>query len=99
MVCACAHPTAAPTPVAVAVDSVDIAAARARGAVQRFTWEAWSARLLAALARADRDPALPARAERTLAAVLTPEAIDHRGSWLGAALLALDDVGAVPWTK
>ena len=41
--------------------------------------------------------ALRAHAERTLTAVLTPEALDHQGPWLGAALLALDDVGAIPW--
>jgi hypothetical protein len=31
--------------------------------------------------------------------VLTPEALDHQGPWAGAVLLALDDVGAVPWPK
>jgi uncharacterized protein YyaL (SSP411 family) len=56
-----------------------------------------AARFLAALGRAAGDAALHARAERTLAASLTPDALDHQGSWLGAALIALDDVGAVPW--
>ena len=56
-----------------------------------------AARLLAALGRATGEPALRAQAERTLTAVLTPEALDRQGPWLGAALLALDDVGAVPW--
>jgi uncharacterized protein YyaL (SSP411 family) len=56
-----------------------------------------AARLLAALGRATGEPARRAHAERTLTAVLTPEALDHEGAWLGAALLALDDVGAVPW--
>jgi hypothetical protein len=39
------------------------------------------------------------RAAHVLAAVLTPEALDHQGPWAGAVLLALDDVGAVPWPK
>jgi hypothetical protein len=56
-----------------------------------------AARFLAALGRATHDAAFRARAERTLAAVLTPEALEHQGSWLGAVLLALDDIGAVPW--
>jgi hypothetical protein len=37
------------------------------------------------------------RAERTLTASLTPDAVDHQGFWLGGVLLALDDIGAVPW--
>jgi hypothetical protein len=57
-----------------------------------------AARFLAALARATGDPAFRARAERALVATLTPEALEHQGSWLGGALLALDDLGAVPWT-
>jgi len=56
-----------------------------------------AARFFAALGRATHDAAFRARAERTLAAVLTPEALEHQGSWLGAVLLALDDIGAVPW--
>ncbi|HEX3766016.1 MAG TPA: DUF255 domain-containing protein [Kofleriaceae bacterium] len=58
-----------------------------------------AARLLAALARATGRPALRTQAERTLTAVLTPEALDHEGAWLGAVLLALDDIGAVPWPE
>lgn len=58
-----------------------------------------AARFLAGLARATRDPALRARSERTLAATLTPDALDHEGGWLGGVLLALDDIGAVPWPK
>jgi uncharacterized protein YyaL (SSP411 family) len=56
-----------------------------------------AARLLVALGRVTNEPTLRTQAERTLTAVLTPEALDHQGPWLGAALLALDDVGAVPW--
>jgi hypothetical protein len=56
-----------------------------------------AARFLAALGRAAGDAVLRGRAERALAASLTPDALDHQGSWLGAALAALDDVGAVPW--
>ncbi|HET9626150.1 MAG TPA: DUF255 domain-containing protein [Kofleriaceae bacterium] len=51
-----------------------------------------AARLLAALGERDR-------AARALAAVITPEVLDHQGPWLGAVLLALDDVGAVPWPR
>jgi len=32
-----------------------------------------------------------------LTAALTPDALDHQGFWLGGVLLALDDLGAVPW--
>jgi len=56
-----------------------------------------AARFLAALAGTTADPAYRARAERTLTAALTPDALDHQGFWLGGVLLALDDIGAVPW--
>jgi hypothetical protein len=29
--------------------------------------------------------------------VAHPDAVDHQGFWLGGVLLALDDIGAVPW--
>jgi len=54
VMCACAHPVPAPPPAAAPAPDrgVDIAAARARGAAQRFTWEPWSP---AAFARAARE--------------------------------------------
>jgi hypothetical protein len=32
-----------------------------------------------------------------LVATLLPDALEHEGFWLGVVLLALDDIGAVPW--
>ena len=58
-----------------------------------------AARFLAALARITGEPGFRARAERILTAALTPDSLDHQGFWLGGALLALDDIGAVPWPK
>src|SRR5262249_35352290 len=56
-----------------------------------------AARFLAALARAAGEPALRTRGGRALPAALTPDALEHQGGWLGVVLLALDDVGAIPW--
>jgi uncharacterized protein YyaL (SSP411 family) len=56
-----------------------------------------AARFLAALARITHDATQKARAERTLVATLLPDALEHEGFWLGVVLLALDDIGAVPW--
>ncbi|HEY6175920.1 MAG TPA: hypothetical protein VIX73_15815, partial [Kofleriaceae bacterium] len=58
-----------------------------------------AARFLAALARVTGEPGFRTRAERVLAAALTPDSLDHQGFWLGGALLALDDIGAVPWPR
>ncbi len=53
VMCACAHPVpATPAAAPTADPGVDIVAARARGAAQRFAWEAWSP---AAFARAARE--------------------------------------------
>ncbi|MFT3770284.1 MAG: DUF255 domain-containing protein [Minicystis sp.] len=58
---------------------------------------ALAARFLAALARATGDAAWRERGRRTLAAVCTPRALDERGRMVGEILLALDEVGALPW--
>lgn len=55
------------------------------------------ARFFAALARVTGDAAWKERGRRALAAVCTPRALDDRGRMLGEVLLALDEVGAIPW--
>src|SRR5207249_2474581 len=58
VMCACAHPVPAPAPAPAAAPrndaGVDIAAARARGAVQGFRWERWSPEVFARAAREHR---------------------------------------------
>jgi hypothetical protein len=55
------------------------------------------ARFFGALARVTGDAAWKERGRRALAAVCTPRALDERGRMLGEVLLALDEVGAIPW--
>ena len=62
---------------------------------QPFEENVTAARLFAALARLTGERAFHDRAERILAAVAMPDALDHQGAWLGELLLALDDVGAL----
>ena len=56
-----------------------------------------AARFFAVLARVTGDASWKERGRRVLAAVCTPRALDDRGRMLGEVLLALDEVGAIPW--
>jgi hypothetical protein len=58
---------------------------------------ALAARFLAALGRITRDPAWRDHGRRALTAVCTPRALDERGRLVGEIVLALDEVGALPW--
>ena len=63
-----------------------------------FVHNVAAARFFAALFRITGDPAWKQRGLRTLAAVCTPRALDERGRMLGELILALDELGAVPWS-
>jgi len=63
-----------------------------------FVHNVAAARFFAALARVTGDAAWRQRGLRTLAAVCTPRAIDERGRMIGELVLALDELGAVPWS-
>jgi uncharacterized protein len=62
-----------------------------------FIHNVMAARFFATLARITGDAAWKERGLRTLAAVCTPRAVDERGRMVGELLLALDELGAVPW--
>jgi uncharacterized protein YyaL (SSP411 family) len=62
-----------------------------------FVHNVAAARFFAALARVTGDVAWKQRGLRTLAAVCTPRAVDERGRMIGELVLALDELGAVPW--
>jgi uncharacterized protein YyaL (SSP411 family) len=64
---------------------------------QPFMPNVMAARFFAALGRVTGDAAWKERGRRTLAAICTPRALEERGRWLGEVLLALDEVGAIPW--
>ncbi len=65
---------------------------------QPFVHNVAAARFFAMLARITGDAAWKQRGLRTLAAVCTPHALDERGRMLGEVVLALDELGAVPWS-
>ena len=56
-----------------------------------------AARFFAALGRVTGDAAWRDRAQRTLAAVCTPRALERQGRHLGELLLAMDEIGAIAW--
>ena len=58
-----------------------------------------AARLFAALGRLTSDPSWGVSAGQALAAIATPTAIGERGRMIGSYLLALDEAGALLWTK
>ncbi len=63
-----------------------------------FAQNVAAARFLAALARLTGDSSHRERGKQALRAVCTPAAIESRGRMVGDLLLALDDLGAYPWT-
>jgi uncharacterized protein YyaL (SSP411 family) len=74
-------------------DAVGVFATRRRS----FVHAVEAARFLAELAQLTGDPAWTRPARGALAAVATPSGLDEQGPWLGAFLLALDELGALHW--
>jgi hypothetical protein len=62
-----------------------------------FTHGVVAARALARVGALEKDVTLVERAKSVLGAVATPVGLRDQGRWVGEFLLALDEVGVVPW--